>query len=174
MEVLEYAVLLAKSRNATLVSLSLIPVPKDRGARLEDVQQSKDFLEAVQQKAMRHGVCVERLEVFTSATIESINTVAQTMQIGGILLFVRDGEGVLLSTYLIKRLMEREAYKLYITRLQSVGSKRELFKRFSGWLAGLWNSQGNMVETEAPLEGDMLVEKVEVGQTLHVGMPGKE
>src|SRR5438874_1926683 len=58
MDTIEAAVLLAASHHAALVPLSLILAPQTRGkgVRLEHVQQSKDFLEAVQHKAFRHDV----------------------------------------------------------------------------------------------------------------------
>src|SRR5438067_3265471 len=93
MDAIEHAVLLAKGCSATLVPVSLIYIPEGppvqgrapclgdryptlrfargqayraRGARLEHIQQSKDFLEATKYKAMRYGVPIERFEVFTS------------------------------------------------------------------------------------------------------------
>src|SRR5260370_774174 len=54
---IEYAVRLAESAGATLVPVSLISAPP-KGARLEHIQQSKDFLEAVQHKAERFQVPV--------------------------------------------------------------------------------------------------------------------
>jgi len=46
MRAIDYAVSLAGSAGATLVPVSLISAPA-KGARLEHIQQSKDFLEAV-------------------------------------------------------------------------------------------------------------------------------
>lgn len=51
---IDCAVSLAESAGATLVPVSLIPAPPE-GARLELIQQSKDFLEAVQNKAEMKG-----------------------------------------------------------------------------------------------------------------------
>src|SRR5713101_195830 len=64
MDTIEAAVLLAASHHATLVPLSLILTPQTRGkgVRLEYIQQSKDFLEAVRHKASRHHVPLERFE----------------------------------------------------------------------------------------------------------------
>ena len=79
MYAIEQAILLAKSLEATLIPLSVIHVPQEgrsRGARLEHIQQSKDFLEAVKYKAARYGVPVERYEVFTADIVQSINIVA--------------------------------------------------------------------------------------------------
>src|SRR5579872_7232610 len=81
MDTIEVAVLLAASHHATLVPLSLILAPQTRrkGVRLEHIQQSKDFLEAVQQKARRHGVPLERFEVLTGDVFQSISVLAHQL-----------------------------------------------------------------------------------------------
>ena len=73
---IEQAILLAKSHQAVLVPLVLIDVPEERrkkGVRLEYLQQSKDFLETVKKKADWYAVRIEKLEVFTSDVVRSIN-----------------------------------------------------------------------------------------------------
>jgi hypothetical protein len=137
---IDSALRLAKGRDAILVPVALINVPEDgrsKGARLEHIQQSKDFLEVVKHKAARYGVPLERLEVFTSDVAHSIRAVASEMECEGILLFVGTKDDVLLSTIEIKRLMEHVTCKLYILRLQSNDGrslKRVLRERFSRWL----------------------------------------
>jgi hypothetical protein len=124
---LEYAVQLAKSRNAALVPLSLIQVAKECGAkdvRLEDIQQSKDFLEAVKHKAARYGVRVEQIELYTSDVVESVNALAQDADCEGILLFVREGEDVLLDVNQIKHIVAKVASKHHIIHLQSIKKQR--------------------------------------------------
>ncbi len=119
---IEQALLMAKGLEATLVPLSLIYVPerqRARGARLEHVQQAKDFLEAVKHKAARYAVPVERLEVFTSDIVQSINLVANEMDCEGILLFKGRNDGILLQVNEIKRLVEMPVCKLYIMHLQT-------------------------------------------------------
>lgn len=73
MRSIDDAVRLAESAGATLVPVSLISSPPT-GARLEHLQQSKDFLEAVQHKAERFQVPLERYEVFTADVQQSITT----------------------------------------------------------------------------------------------------
>jgi hypothetical protein len=137
---IEQAILLAKSLNATLVPLSLIQVSQERcarGARLEHIQQSKDFLEAVKYKAARYGVPVDRFEVFTADIEQDINIVAKEQQCEGILLFLRRNKGVLLQANEIKRLMEIAASKLYVLRMQSNDGKdsaQTFRERLSDWL----------------------------------------
>src|ERR1700730_3182710 len=107
METLEAAVLLAASHHATLVPLSLIPVPQVRGkgARLEQIQQSKDFLEATQQKALRLYVALERFEAFTSDVVQSIALLVPRLACDGMILALRGRSGSLLSARMIEQLM---------------------------------------------------------------------
>src|SRR5215467_9511353 len=77
MQAIDAVVSLAESAGTTLVALSLVLVPearRSRGARLEDIQQSKDFLEAIRWKAARCQVPVEYREVFTGDVPGSIAT----------------------------------------------------------------------------------------------------
>ena len=142
MRAIEQAILLAKSHEAILIPLALIYVPERRqakGARLEYVQQSKDFLEATKYKAARYGVPVERFEVFTSDVVQSINLVASEMECEGILLFIGRRGGILLDISEIKRLVELPIRKLYIMHLQT--DERESFAQMlrqwlSHWLNG--------------------------------------
>ena len=107
METIEASVLLAASHHATLVPLSLIlsPRARERGARLEHIQQSKDFLEAVQQKALRHGVPLERFEVFTGDVLQSISVLVHQLRCDGVVLALRGRNGSLLGTETIEQLM---------------------------------------------------------------------
>jgi hypothetical protein len=63
---IDYACTLAQRLHVTLVVLSLIRLqepPGTRNPRLEDIQQSKDFLEFAQHKAARQGVPMVRMEL---------------------------------------------------------------------------------------------------------------
>lgn len=116
---LEYAVLLARNYHATLVSLSLIYIPQTaRSVRLEHIQQSKDFQALVQSKAAKYGVSVEPHEVYTSDVIESIHATMQEMNCRSIVLFVRDGNGVLLHTHEVKHILTHIPGQHHIIRLQ--------------------------------------------------------
>ena len=123
---IEQAILLTKSHNATLVPLVLFHLPEERrmkGVRLEYLQQSMDFLEIVKQKADRHSVQTEKLEVFTSNVVQSINLVASEMECDGILLYVSQKGSILLHIEHIKGVMEMPVCKLYITHLPTVETK---------------------------------------------------
>jgi hypothetical protein len=160
---IEQAILLAKSHQAMLVPLVLIHVPEERrkkGVRLEYLQQSMDFLETVKQKADRYSVQIERLEVFTSDVVQSINLVASEMECEGILLFVSQRGGILLQLHEIKCLMEMPACKLYVLRLptkERVSFVQELRRRFSYWLNKRSKRQGKLSQ-----EQEYLGEEVEL------------
>ncbi len=159
---IEQAILLAKARNATLVPLTLIHVPEERrakGARLEHVQQSKDFLESVKHKAARYAVPLERLEIFTSDVVQSINLVTNEMECEGIILFIGRKDGILLQANEIKRLLERPTCKLYIMRLQTndqTSFTQMLSQRFSNWLNGKRKQEGESPQVqECSPEGEV-------------------
>ena len=151
---IEQAILLAKSHQATLVPLVLIHVPEERrkkGVRLEYLQQSKDFLETVKQKAEWYSVQIERLEVFTSDVVQSINLVASEMECEGILLFVNHKGGILLELHEIKCLMEMPMRRLYVLRLptnERVNFALELRRHFSRWLNGRSKRKGEPMQEQ--------------------------
>lgn len=116
---LEYAVLLARNYSATLVPFSLIYVPQTaRSVRLEHIQQAKDFQALVQAKAAKYGVRIEPCEVYTGDVIESIHCAMQAMSCRNIVLFVRDGNGVLLRTHEVKHILTQIPGQHHVIRLQ--------------------------------------------------------
>jgi len=136
---LEYAVLLAKNRHATLVPCSLIYVPQTgKGARLERIQQSKDFHALVQSKASKHGVTVESQEVYSSDVIASIQRMTQELNCNGVILFVCDGDGVLLSTNEVKHILTLVPGQHQVIRLQRTASRLSInpFKHIARLLTG--------------------------------------
>lgn len=140
MDTIEAAVLLAASRHATLVPLSLILSPRAgrRGARLEHIQQSKDFLEAVQHKAFRHHVPLERFEVFTGDSVQSIVVLVDQLGCDGILLALRGRNGSLLDAGMIEQLMATRCCTLYLIYLPARESSwiARLRERISHWRPG--------------------------------------
>ena len=117
---ISYALAIAQRLQLTLVILSLIRLPETpstRKPRLEDIQQSKDFLEFVHHRAARQGVPIVRMELYTCNPVRSIRALAQEMECEGILLFVQCGVGVLLATEEVKQLLEQESIPLYIVPL---------------------------------------------------------
>jgi hypothetical protein len=120
-----------------------------RGARLEHIQQSKDFLEATKYKAMRYGVPIERFEIFTSDVVQSIIVRAQQMACNGIILFIRGEEGLLLRADEIEHLIEMGAHRLYVIRLPS----KPRPKWFQMLLEHLWlPGRGRRKEKALPMQ----------------------
>ncbi|MBO0782566.1 MAG: hypothetical protein J2P37_27440, partial [Ktedonobacteraceae bacterium] len=72
------AIALGRLFKATLVALSLIYTTHRQGQqrkiRLEEIQQSKDFLEVVRHKARRQRVPLESVELYTPDAVETIRT----------------------------------------------------------------------------------------------------
>lgn len=157
MDIIEATLLLAASHHATLVTLSLILVPRTRGkgARLEHIQQSKDFLEAVQHIALRHDVPLERFEVFTSDVLQSISVLAHQLDCVGTVLAFRGRKGSLLPAETIEQLLVMRTCPLYILYLSSGESTwvSRLREHFSRWWPGHRQRAGKQVPLQlAPEE----------------------
>src|SRR6266480_3485604 len=120
MRAIDYVVSLAENNGATLIPVSLVYVPTESrsgGTRLEHIQQSKDFLEAVKYKAARFQVPVERYEVFTSDAIQSITMLVHNLQCDGIVMVAIEHTDVLLRNHELKRLLEEPRASLVLIRL---------------------------------------------------------
>jgi hypothetical protein len=152
MRAIDYVVSLAKSTGSTLVAVSLISVPskaKPGGARLEHIQQSKDFLEAVKWKAARYEVPVERHEVFTPDIMRSIATLTREMRCAGIILVTSSEREALLQAHEVKRLLINPPASLLIIRLSRSPAQVQrphLGIRFLSWLRRLWGPNTQVVE----------------------------
>ncbi len=171
MDTIEAAVLLAASHHAVLVPLSLILVPQARGkgARLEHIQQSKDFLESVQQKALRHGVPLERFEVFTSDILQSIAALAHQLTCDGVVLALCGRNGSLLHAETIEQLLAMRTCQLYLMYLPARESSwvSRLRERFSRWGPGHRQHAGKHVQRQPVLEEQGFRE---VALTRHAGI----
>jgi hypothetical protein len=119
MDTIEAAVLLAASHHAPLVPLSLILRPQSRGkgVRLEHIQQSKDFLEAVQQKAFWHHVSLERFEVFTGNRVQPLFVKVDLLGCDGILLVLLGRNGSVLDAGMFEQRMAMRFCPLYLISL---------------------------------------------------------
>lgn len=127
MRAIEEAVRLARKEHATLLPLSLLPShERSHRLRFEHIQQSKDFLEAVKQKAVRQHVPVEPVELQTDHPTHAIIEFAHKHKVNGIVLITRDGKGVLLSTNQVRHLLEKQSSLFYIIQLPTTLSKRLL------------------------------------------------
>ena len=139
MRAIDYAVSLAGSAGATLVPVSLVSTPS-KGARLEHIQQSKDFLEAVQQKAARYQVPVERYEVFTQNVLQSIRTLVSELPCNGIILVTGGEHSCLMQDEEVKHLLVEPPAPLVLIRLpghSGFAPAPHLGARLVSWLRGL-------------------------------------
>ena len=144
MRAIDYLVSLAKNNGATLIPISLVYVPtesRSRGARLEHIQQSKDFLEAVKCKAARLQVPVERYEVFTSDAVQSITTLVHDLHCDGIVMVAIERKEVLLHAHELKQLLVEPPASLVLMRLPARSQEARAFylgASFLSWLRRLW------------------------------------
>jgi hypothetical protein len=122
MRAIDNVVSLAKSTGTTLIAVSLISAPSktgSRGARLEHIQQSKDFLEAIKWKAARYEVSVERYEVFTPDVMQSIVSLTREMHCDAIVLVTASEREALLQAHEVKSLLIEPPASLVIIRLSA-------------------------------------------------------
>jgi nucleotide-binding universal stress UspA family protein len=121
-EALEQAVLLAKDCKATLVPASLIRLTQKQqasGPRLEHVEQSQDFLEAISYRAQKNGIPVEPVEVATSDVPQCIDTLIRTLDCDGVLLFMHGKDAILLDINDIRCVMQTAPGRFYLFHLES-------------------------------------------------------
>jgi hypothetical protein len=175
MDTIEAAVLLAASHHATLVPLSLILLPQvsGKGARLEHIQQSKDFLEAVQQKALWHHVPLERFEVFTGDVVQSMLVLVDQLGCDGILLAFRGRNGSLLGTGTIEQLLAMRSCPLYLIYLPSGESSwmSRLRERVYHWWPGHRQYADQHMPRQPAIEEQVVQEAALTG---HAGAPDVE
>jgi len=109
LQAIDAAVRLAEHSGATLIALSLIaPRPGQRRpspVRLEHLQESKDFLEAVRWKALRLQVSAECHEIFTADVLGSIVARVQQFDCQGIILTHHGIRDALLSSHDVKQML---------------------------------------------------------------------
>ena len=144
MRAIDYVVLLAEAAGATLVPVSLVSAPPNKGARLEHIQESKDFLEAVRFKAERLRVPVERYEVFTGNVFGSITILVHEMHCDGIVLVSNGQQTQLMQDDEVKHLLTEPPTALVLIRLpvhSGLTSASRLGGSFFSWLRGRWGKQ---------------------------------
>src|SRR5579875_606332 len=96
MRAIDAALRVANFNGATLVALSLVAPRPGRGMlhiRLEQIQESRDFLEAVRWKAIRSQTAVELHEVLTNDVPGSIATSVQELACQSIMLINCEARG---------------------------------------------------------------------------------
>jgi Universal stress protein family len=169
MRAIDYLVSLAENNGATLIPVSLVSVPNESrsgGARLEHIQQSKDFLEAVQYKAARLQVPLERYEVFTSDVIQSITMLVRDLHCDGIVMVAVERREVLLRTHELKQLLMEPPTSLVLIRLPAHPQKARAFylgTRLLSWLRRLWRYWADVGQVKNALEAES-VSQIRVGE----------
>ena len=154
MGAIDAVVRIAEGSGATLVAVSLISVPhepRSRGTRLEHIQQSKDFVEAVQHKAARQKVPVERHEVFTGNVIRSITMLMYDLHCDSIALVTSEKKDALLPAHELKQLLERPPASLVLIRLPAQAERTQiqhLGPWFVSWLRRLWRQQDGISQAQ--------------------------
>ena len=160
MGAIDAVVRIAEGSGATLVAVSLISVPhepRSRETRLEHIQQSKDFLEAVQHKAARYQVPVERYEVFTDDVIRSITVLIHDLDCDSIVLVALEKKDVLLRASELKRLFLEPPTSLVLIRLPVHTDRTQiphLGSWFVSWLRRLWRQQDDISQVQDAPEVD--------------------
>jgi|SRR5581483_705473 len=138
-QALDCAIELAQYEGAILILLSLIVGRLERKGgqiRLEQIQQSKDFLILATHKAHRAGVLVESHEIYTRDAVRSLTLLAQEQMCDSILLFVRDKQSVLLQDSEAKRTLAWQGIArcvIYIPAIVSLPLHAALWTRLARW-----------------------------------------
>ena len=120
-EALEQAILLAKDSKATLVPASIIRLTKNQqgsGPRLEDVEQSQDFLEAIHYRVQKNNLPIEQVEVVTSDIAQCIDTLVRKLECDGIMFFMRGKDALLLDSDDMRRVMQTAPGRFYLFHLE--------------------------------------------------------
>ena len=142
MQAIDAALGLAQRGSATLVALSLIPVPsgkRSRGVRLEAIQQSQDFLEALKYRAARFAIPVERHEVYTENVLASLEKLPRELGCGGMILLSRGEQALLLNSQEMRHMLSTVPVPLVLMHLSAKTHKSwfsHTLIRFSSWLKG--------------------------------------
>jgi universal stress protein family protein len=159
MQAIDFAVSLAQNAGARLLAVSLVSIPQESrssGARLEHIQQSKDFLEAVKWKAARYEVPIERYEVFTSNVLQSITLLVDNRHCDSIILVTSGKKDVLLEINEVKRLFEAPPTSLVLIRRQANAKRlsiEQISARFLVWLQHFgWQQEDTRFVQNEPAE----------------------
>jgi hypothetical protein len=130
------ALRLADMGGATLVAVSFIATPDGRGVRLERIQQSKDFLEAVRHKALRLSIPVECHEVFTGDILASIATQVHDLACDSLVLASEGEKALFLQKQEMQQLVLSPPASLVLLRFSPRASSGRpgLVNRLLSWV----------------------------------------
>ncbi len=151
MRAIDSAISLAQSAGAMLVPVSLVSAPT-RGVRLEHVQQSKDFLEVVQNKAERQQVPLESYEVFTVDVLKSLTILVHDARCDGIVLVTDGNHTRLMQDQEVKHLLIKPPAALVLIRLPAHTGFTPPVRpgtRFLSRLRRLWEQRDTTCQTQS-------------------------
>jgi hypothetical protein len=146
MQALDAALGLVQKGSATLVALSLITVPagkRSRGVRLEHIQQSQDFLEAVKYRAARFDTPIERHEVYTENVLESLETLPHKLGCAGMILLSRGEQVLLLDSQEMQHMLSTVPVPLMLIYLPGQTEQSwlsHIMTRSAFWLQSQWKN----------------------------------
>lgn len=148
------ALRLAETGGATLVAVSFIAMPGEHSARLELIQQSKDFLEAIHYKALRLSIPVECYEVFTNDVLKDIARQIRDLACDSLMLANEGRNALLLQTQEMQQLMFSPPASLVLLRFSP-----HVNSGWSGLVARLrsWVQSRSKQENISPSEPSSLV-----------------
>ena len=138
---LETALCMAKSRRAKIIAVSIISrTGNGHGAekRLEDIRRAKDFIELTGTLAARYHVPIERHEVFTLDVSSCLPGLIHDLRADAIVIAVCEGQGRLLSTADMKRIVIAPPAPLVLIRLRETPPSRSralALSQFFSWLS---------------------------------------
>ncbi len=160
MQAIDAVARLAEGGGTTLVAVSLISRPDKPGSqslRLEHIQQSKDFLEAIRWKADGLGVALERHEVITVDIMQSIATIARELHCDAIVLVSHGEREALLRGHQLKHLLVEPPAALLVLRLAAHTRRQPAGSFGARVLAWLWQRwRRGKVDGDITAELDML------------------
>jgi hypothetical protein len=148
MQAVDAIVSLAEGGGATLVAVSLMTRPDRPGSReprLEAIQQSKDFLEAIRTKAEKSVVPLERYEVVTVDVMQSITQLTQELHCEAVVLVSRGEREALLRASQLKHALAEPPAALLVLRL-AVLPQRSARSAWAQFLIRLWHRISHRVE----------------------------
>lgn len=154
MQAIHAVLSVVESSDVTLVAVSLILSSPACAHRLELVQQSKDFLEAVKWQALGYKVEIERYEVFTPDVLRSLSVLARELDCTSVLLVSREGEWLLLNSDEVAHLITTLPISLAFISLPANSSQlalKSFWKRLISW----WQ-RGQALPLDDPAPGDEL------------------
>jgi hypothetical protein len=147
--------------NVTLVGLSLVVTPPRRQVRLEYIQQSQDFLEALRHKARRMQVACECYEAYTSNPLEHITTLTSKLACEELVLMSKGKHTLLLQPQETQSLLLHPP-----TSLVLVHFPKHPPQHFRVWFDQQWRSWWQRTRgTHGALAETFLWESKEISQS---------